>query len=351
LSRELIVAAWDGGTAGALLDDAVLLDWTWAPADGAHEPGAIHLARIARLRADLGLAFVTLGGGAEAAFDLRSATYREGDGVLVQVAAAARDGKPARVRARPALVGHFVVLRRSVGPPPPAGATAATAASAAGARPESVVAVPRSAATDADPARVGAECARLAALWNRIAADAARLRAPVLLHAQSAACRAALPLLRARPGRVLVADRRVALDLASLGVDAGIEDVAQPFDICDVATQLGAAQAPVVDLPGGGSLAIERTRALAAIDVDGAGSGDPADVNLRAAREIARQLRLRDLRGTIIVDFLRTGEASRRRVAETLASATAIDRRRIGLLGWTRGGLYEMRRSEDLDER
>lgn len=348
MSRALIVAAWEGGVAGALLEDGLLLDWVWAPEAGAFEPGAVHLARVARLRGDLGLAFVTLGGGAEAAFDLRSATYREGDAVLVQVSAAARDGKPARVRTRLALVGHFLVLRQAPGPvaspdraPAPAGCVL----------PEDVAAVPRSAATDADPRRVAIECAHLAAVWTRIAADAARVRAPALLHAAPAAHRAALPLLRARPRQVLVADRRFANDLAALGVEAAIERGAQLLDMHDAATQRAAAESQVVPLPGGGSISIERTRALVSVDVDAAGSGDPADVNLRAAREVARQARLRDLRGTIVVDFLRTGEASRRRVVDALAGATAIDRRRVGLLGWTRGGLYEMRRIEDLDER
>ena len=83
----------------------------------------------------------------------------------------------------------------------------------------------------------------------------------------------------------------------------------------------------------------------------------PVDAGLRERRngdrsaEIDHDIecgRLRDLRGTVVVDFLRTGEASRRAVVDTLAASTAIDRRRVGLLGWTRGGLFELRRGEDL---
>jgi ribonuclease G len=353
LSRDLLVAAWDGGVAAALVDGGELLDWVAAPGQGAQAPGAIHLARVAQRRDDLGLVFVTLGGDVPAALEAGAASPRPGDAVLVQIVAAARDGKPARATARPSLVGRYVTLQRDgagLRLPRTIPATDGARLEALAPRvPSGLGATLRSAAADAHTESVGAELAALAATWARIEADAARARAPALVHAEPAAWRAALPLLRARPRRILVAEKPVAHALAAFAVAAELEAGAPLFDLNDVAVQLAQAEASRVALPGGGALVVEATRALTAIDVDaGGGAGDAAALNRAAAREIGRQLRLRDLRGTVVVDFLRTGEASRRAVVDTLAASTAIDRRRVGLLGWTRGGLFELRRGEDL---
>jgi Rne/Rng family ribonuclease len=357
LTRDLVVAPWGDGIGGALLEDGWLLDWVAAPADGAGQPGAVHLARVAQTRPELGLVFVALEGGVEASLDLGADPPRPGDTCLVQIVAAARSGKPARASIRPAFAGRFVVLRR--GAPTlrlPATMDPAEAARFAALRdvvPECMSASLRSAACGADPDRVRAELLLLAQLWARVVADAAARRAPALLHAPHAALRATLPLLRARPRRVLVADRKIQHVLGSVGLEASSADAAGAalFDQHDVATQLASADAAAVPLSSGGSLSVETTRALTVIDVDGGSDGDAGRVNRGAVREIARQIRLRDVRGTIVVDFLRTGEASRRAVADALGAAVAIDRRRVGLLGWTRGGLYEMRRSDELDDR
>lgn len=357
MSRDLVVAPWGDGIGGALLDDGWLLDWVAVPADGTVQPGAIHLARVAQTRPELGLAFVALEGGAEASLELGAAPPRQGDTLLVQIAAAARAGKPARASARPALAGQYVVLRHGT----PALRLPATMGEGEAERfgalrdavPEGLSASLRSAASGADPERVREELVALAQLWMRISHDADTRRTPSLLHAPAAAMRAAMPLLRARPRRVLAADRRILHALATGRVEVTCADApgAALFDQHDVATQLASAETAVVPLTDGGSLSVETTRALTAIDVDGGSDGDAGRVNRGAVREIARQIRLRDLRGTIVVDFLRTGEASRRVVADALAAAVAIDRRRVGLLGWTRGGLYEMRRSDELDDR
>ena len=64
-------------------------------------------------------------------------------------------------------------------------------------------------------------------------------------------------------------------------------------------------------------------------------------------RELARVLRLRDCLGTVVVDFPREGEAGRRAAQRALEEASRLDRRHVSLLGWTRGGLYELRRSAE----
>jgi Rne/Rng family ribonuclease len=117
------------------------------------------------------------------------------------------------------------------------------------------------------------------------------------------------------------------------------------FDRGGVADALAAAATPDVMLPSGGRIAIEATTALVAVDVDsGAASAAAAlTTNLEAASEVGRQLRLRELGGTVMVDFIRmAAKGGREKVERRLAEAVAIDRLPVQLLGWTRGGLYEL---------
>jgi Rne/Rng family ribonuclease len=354
LKRDILVERSTRGYAAALVEDHVLLDYVAAPEDGAGEPGAVHLARVAQLHAELGLAFLTLGGGATATTELGKTPPRQGDALLVQVTAVAAAGKPARVRRSVSLDGHLVILRpggQSIRYARAAEASFGSAAMEEALRmrlPDGFGLVVRSAARRAPDEAVAIEIDRLVRLWRAIESRAAAASAPALLFAEPAPRRAVLPLLRAQPDRVLVTDKAALRECELLGVAARLESEAALFDSNGVAEQLAAAAAPSVALPGGGSLAIEATRALTVIDIDGAGAAAD-DVNLRAAREIARQLRLRDVVGTVIIDFLRSRSQSQRRIERALADATALDRRRVNLLGWTRGGLYELRRGEVLE--
>jgi ribonuclease E len=107
-----------------------------------------------------------------------------------------------------------------------------------------------------------------------------------------------------------------------------------------------------LDLPGGGSIIIEQTEAMVAIDVN---SGNfraennaeetAYQMNLRAAKEIARQLRLRDLGGVIVNDFIdMRSETHRRNVENALRAAMERDRARTKVLRISQFGLIEMTR-------
>ena len=108
-----------------------------------------------------------------------------------------------------------------------------------------------------------------------------------------------------------------------------------------------------VPLPNGGSIVIEQTEALVAIDVNSgnfrADRNDPEEtayqINLQAAKEIARQLRLRDLAGVIVNDFIDMREERRRRnVENALRDAVRRDRSRIKILRMSAFGIIEMTR-------
>lgn len=121
-------------------------------------------------------------------------------------------------------------------------------------------------------------------------------------------------------------------------------------DVYALASAQAAMQSPRVPLPGGGYLLIESTHALTAVDVN-SGQARAADrealaaqTNSEAVREVARQLRLRNLRGIILVDLLRTGEAEHERLAQIFTAATSGDRGHVRVSGFTPTGLMEITR-------
>ena len=115
------------------------------------------------------------------------------------------------------------------------------------------------------------------------------------------------------------------------------------------------ALSPTIALAGGGSVHIEMAKAATLIDVDSGTpeSGSPEQtalaINLAAAAVIARQLRLRRLGGSIVVDFVGLDDrGARERVRAALARALAADPARPEILGWTRLGHLELVRPRRL---
>jgi len=116
--------------------------------------------------------------------------------------------------------------------------------------------------------------------------------------------------------------------------------------------QLKAALNRRVELPGGGSLIIDEREALQTIDVNSGsavisqnGMSLQLEENLRAVWEIARQIRLRNLSGIILIDFIdMDSEQERQTVLEAMSQAVADDRVKNVIHGFTRLGLLEMTR-------
>jgi ribonuclease G len=119
-------------------------------------------------------------------------------------------------------------------------------------------------------------------------------------------------------------------------------ETAPLFEAAGLAGAIEAALGTSVPLQGGGALHVETTRAATLIDVDGGGKGALA-VNLEAARATARQIRLRNIAGPIVIDFIgmkRRGE--RDKVLGELQMALSGDPEKPELLGWTRLGHVEL---------
>lgn len=128
------------------------------------------------------------------------------------------------------------------------------------------------------------------------------------------------------------------------------------FAARDVIGQIEGLIRPYVLLPGGGSILIEPTAALVAIDVNSGGDRrSNLEVNLEAARELARQLRLRNLGGIVAVDFLKMKTAKDRATLEkALSEAFNEDPCTVQIHGLTGLGLMELtraRRTPALQER
>src|SRR3990167_8652666 len=124
------------------------------------------------------------------------------------------------------------------------------------------------------------------------------------------------------------------------------------FTRFQIESQIESAHQRNVRLPSGGSISIDHTEALVSIDINSAKSTKGGDIeetalmtNLEAANEIARQLRLRDIGGLIVIDFIdMTPIRNQREVEERLKKALLMDRARVQVGRISRFGLLEMSR-------
>ena len=124
------------------------------------------------------------------------------------------------------------------------------------------------------------------------------------------------------------------------------------FSRFQIEHQIETAYSRMVPLPSGGAIVIDHTEALVAIDVNSAQATKGADIeqtafntNLEAADEVARQLRLRDLGGLIVIDFIdMESQRNQREVEERLREALRYDRARVQISKISRFGLLELSR-------
>ena len=328
------------------------------------------LGRVRAVDPDLGAAFVDCGLAADAWLSARDARFiagaprdapiermlSEGQGVLLQVRQGPAAGKGPRVTGDIALLGVHLVLRpRRRGVALSARLERTTAAAEQQARaaalfPECGVTLRRAAPLASD-AELLAELARLRARWAEIEAAARHATPPARIHAVDDPLHR-LFLERIAPDleRIVVGDQallvRARAWLAEWQpvLETGLVSEADPFEATGAAEQLEQALQPSVPLPGGGSLIIQPTAAFTAIDVNGGGRR-ALEANLAATGEIARQLRLRRIGGTVVVDFIDLpARAARVRVLGALRDALAHDPVPVQAYSMSRFGLVEISR-------
>ncbi|BGI51062.1 MAG: hypothetical protein ArsCj_3500 [Arsenophonus endosymbiont of Ceratovacuna japonica] len=199
--------------------------------------------------------------------------------------------------------------------------------------------------------------------WQEIKKSAEKRSSPFLIHQESnVICRAFRDYLRPDIGEILIDNEKI-VDLARNHIKAiGRNDFSNKikyysgdiplFNHYQIESQIESAFQREVRLPSGGVLVIDTTEALTAIDINSSRSTRGIDIeetafntNLEAADEIARQLRLRDVGGLIVIDFIDMIHISHQREVEKhLREAVYQDRARIRISKISRFGLLEMSR-------
>jgi ribonuclease G len=370
MSRELVIERSPFGLKSGLLEDGRLVEVDLLDETSDDPRGDIVLGRVRRVDRELGAAFVDCGLAADAYLGARDARFLAGAGreqpiermlcegqeVLVQVRQGPAAGKAPRVTGDIALVGVYLVFRprrssvslsaRLERSP----AAAEQRARAAALFPETGIAL-RHAAPLAGDTELGAELARLREQWAEIKAAAHAATPPARIHAvRDPLHRLLLEQIAPDLGRIVVGDQaslvraRTWLTEWQPALADRMVSVTDPFEATGAAEQLEEALQPRVPLQGGGSLIIQPTAAFTAIDVNGGGRR-ALEANLAASREIARQLRLRRIGGTAVVDFIDLpARAARARVLAALRDAVAADPAPVQVFAMSRFGLVEISR-------
>ena len=198
--------------------------------------------------------------------------------------------------------------------------------------------------------------------WNAISEAAASRPAPFLIHQETnVILRAIRDYLRRDIGEVLI-DRPKTYESVKKHIEIVRPDFLSKvklytndvplFTHYQIETQIESAFQREVRLPSGGSIVIDPTEAMTSIDINSARATKGGDIeetafntNLEAAEEIARQLRLRDLGGLVVIDFIdMTPVRHQREVENRMRDAVRQDRARIQLGRISRFGLLEMSR-------
>ncbi|MCG6863076.1 MAG: ribonuclease E [Chromatiaceae bacterium] len=202
----------------------------------------------------------------------------------------------------------------------------------------------------------------LTQLWTAIEHSASERGAPFLIYQESdVIIRSIRDHLRTDIGEIVVDDRRMyekaeqfirqvmPHNLKKLRL---YDDEVPLFTRYQIESQIESAFQREVQLPSGGSIVIDHSEALTSIDINSARATKGADIeetalntNQEAADEIARQLRLRDLGGLFVIDFIdMTPARNQREVENRLREALKQDRARVQLGRISRFGLLEMSR-------
>lgn len=352
MPSELLIAASPGEWRGALLEDGVPVELFVERGDRS-EAGSIHLGRVRRLVPALGAMLVDIGGNRPAFLPAREVLpsdrrLDEGERVIVQVRREAQGGKAERLTTGVALRGRLVELR--LGRPGILGGGTLSPeerASLSGIAGEGTAGLRL-----LEPAPIDtliAETADLSRRWRGILDRAARLSPPARLDPPLSFAAALFGALPAAPSRILVDDPAIVPELRAVFPDSVVQHKPEAEWPVEIDAAFDRALAGMLALAGGGSVHLEAARTAVLIDIDSGvpGTGSPENtaltVNLAAVDVIARQIRLRNLGGGIVIDFVGLEDRRlRERVRDRLAEALAGDPACPQILGWTRLGHLEL---------
>ncbi|HEX4895046.1 MAG TPA: Rne/Rng family ribonuclease [Solimonas sp.] len=383
MKRILINATQREELRVAIVDGQKLHDLDLELASREQKKGNIYKGRITRVEPSLEACFIEYGGErhgflpvkeiAKSYFKSSSGNLRdqleEGQEIIVQVEKEERGNKGAALTTFISLAGRYLVLMPNN---PRAGGVSrraegdereeAKAALDALQLPDGMGVIIRSNGVGRTVEEIQWDANYLVDIWNAIDKAGDERKAPFLIYQENnIILRALRDYLRADIGEVII-DNTEIYEQARAHMEHVMpqhlprlklyKDEVPLFSRFQIESQIELAHERTVRLPSGGAIVIDHTEALTSIDINSAkatGGGSIEDTafntNLEAADEIARQLRLRDAGGLIVIDFIDMNSTkNQREVERRLEKAVEIDRARIQLGKLSRFGLLELSR-------
>lgn len=387
MKRMLINATQQEELRVAIVDGQSLYDIDIEQPAKEQKKSNIYKGRITRLEPSLEAAFIEYGGDKhgflplkeisrdyfQAGVDANRATIKEllkeGQEVVVQVDKEERGNKGAALTTFISLAGRYMVLMPNS---PRAGGVsrriegedrqALKEAMDALTIPDDMGIIIRTAGVGRDAEELQWDLDYLLLVWKAITDAALAKPSPFLIYQESRLIiRALRDYLRADIGEILIDSEEMfedAKDFVQQVMPQNLrklklyKDSIPLFSRYQIETQIENAYERQVRLPSGGSIVIDQTEALTAVDVNSARATKGGDIeetafntNLEAADEVARQLRLRDLGGLVVVDFIDMESSKHQReVEDRLKNALKYDRARVQIGRISRFGLLEMSR-------
>ena len=396
MKRMLINATQSEELRVALVDGQKLYDLDIEPGNREQKKSNIYKGKITRVEPSLEAAFVDFGAERHGFLPLKEISreyfskdpgpgrinikdvIKEGQQVIVQVDKEERGNKGAALTTQISLAGRYLVLMPNN---PRAGGISRRIegedrnqlrdAMKSVQIPDRMGVIVRTAGIGRSSEELQADLDYLANLWGAITRESENRQAPCLLLQESnVVIRAIRDYLRQDIGEVLI-DSEDAFKQAIAFVDQVMpqfvskfkrySDPVPLFNRYQIENQIESAFQREVKLPSGGSIVIDPTEALVSIDINSSRATKGADIeetavqtNCEAAEEIARQLRLRDMGGLVVIDFIdMMSNKNQREVENRLKKSLEIDRARVQVGRISRFGLMEMSRQRlrpSLDE-
>jgi ribonuclease E len=381
--KQMLVRVLPHQTQVVVLEGPVLVEHYVASQDRSSVVGNIYLGKVRNVLPGMEAAFVDFGAnknGVLYAADVKGDPRRfgnrqprieealgEGQEVLVQVSKDAMGAKGARLTGLPSLAGRYLVLvpdsdSQGISRRLPDGERTRLREVLDIVKPEGFGVIVRTAAAHAAAEEIAADIDRLVKVWHQIVVDAEGGGAPRRVYEEPDLLTRVIREHFTGDFRRLFIDTAEAYEQVCSYLRSTAPDLVSKvslyqeelplFERYHVEDQLRKALDRRVYLPSGGHLVIDRTEALTVIDVNTGrfvGSSSLEDTvlqnNLEAAEEIGRQLRLRDIGGIIVIDFIdMESEANQSKVLRRLRETLAKDKTRTQVFDVSHLGLVEMTR-------
>lgn len=384
VDRVMVVRGFEDRTQIAVLEDKILVEHYVTRDRNASMIGNVYLGKVQNVLPSMEAAFIDIGRGRNAVLYAGEVNWenaglegqpkrielalKPGDSVLVQVTKDPVGHKGARLTSQISLPGRFLVYvpngrMTGISRKLPDKERSRLKKALRAALPEEAGVIVRTAAEGASEDQLASDVSRLAAQWDSINAKKETANAPSLLYSEpDLAIRVVRDIFNEDFSEAIVSGTQVQDTLEEYvgWVAPELSDRIKRwtknddvFNAYRIDEQIAKALDRKVLLPSGGSLVIDRTEAMTVVDVNtgrfvGSGGNLEQTVtrnNLEAAEEIVRQLRLRDIGGIIVVDFIdMVLESNRDLVVRRLVECLGRDRTKHQVAEITSLGLVQMTR-------